>query len=218
MRQRSLRPLPKSRPGLTGPISGWRRGFTSIGREQGSEAAHPGNLSSRPLSLLFFLVLYFSVLAQDHVQGYLIFLVFFRGCTNCVKPVFCGGRQTICSWRQATWKLKPSNKWFAVPRLETDGLHDLLQGIMTQPDLSKPVGLPLLKRHRWVHPATVLTPLTQEPKATASIPLVQEFEGAHQSRGSSLSVPQPKEATIPNKMATLYINMGDTKWIYCCQV
>ena len=89
---------------------------------------------------------------------------------------------------------------------------------MTQPDLSMPVGPPLAKRCRWVHTTIFLTPSTQEPKATATYPLVQELKGAHWIKGPSLSVPQPKEATIPTKMAPIHINVGDTKQIYHFQV
>ena len=109
---RNLKPPPKSRSGLAGPVSGWRRGVHQHWQRVRLRAIHAGNLSSRPLSLLFYLAPYFSVLSQDHVQGYLIFLVhFFRGCASCMKPVFCSGSQTACSWRQAAWKLKASDKW-----------------------------------------------------------------------------------------------------------
>ena len=72
--------------------------------------------------------------------------------------------------------------------------------------------------------ATILTPPTQVPKATLEPRtitlnlLAQELEGAHWNRGPSLTVPQPQEATILAEMVPLYINVGDTKWIYCCQV
>ena len=107
---------------------------------------------------------------------------------------------------------------FAVAGSVNKGLHDLLQGVLTQPEFSTSVSLPPPKRCRWVPTATIFTQSTQEPKATASDPLVQELKGACWSRGPSLTVPQPKEATIPAEMATLCINVGDTKQIYHCQV
>ena len=38
------------------------------------------------------------------LSGYLIFLFFFKGCTSCIKPVFCSGRQN-------TWRPMASNRW-----------------------------------------------------------------------------------------------------------
>ena len=40
----------------------------------------------------------------------------------------------------------------------------------------------------------------------------------HQSRDPSLSIPQSKEVAIPAGMEPLWINMGNTKWFYCCWV
>ena len=72
----------------------------------------------------------------------------------------------------------------------TEGLYDFLQGILTQPEFSTPVGPPPPKRHRLVPTDTILTPptqehkATQESKATALDPLVQELEGACWSKGT----------------------------------
>ena len=113
VRKKSLKPPPENGLGLTVPMSGMEEGSSpALAESKVQRQHHPGNFHSRPLSLLFYLALYSSVLAHDHIQGYLIFLVlFFRGCINCIKPAFCSRRQTTCGWRQAIWKLKASNKW-----------------------------------------------------------------------------------------------------------
>ena len=90
---------------------------------------------------------------------------------------------------------------------------------MTQPDSSASVGLPLPKRFKQVATAMVLSLTGQESKTIASDPLVPKPDGGASGQGgTSLSIPQSKEAAIPIGMAPLHINMGDSKWIYCCWV
>ena len=42
--------------------------------------------------------------------------------------------------------------------------------------------------------------------------------GIFEQGGPSLHIPKPKEPDIPAKMAPLHVNIGDTKWVYHCQV
>ena len=59
---------------------------------------------------------------------------------------------------------------FAVAASEAEGLYDLLQEAMTQPDPSASVGLPLPKMCKQVATATVSSPTAQVSKNIASAP------------------------------------------------
>ena len=98
--------------------------------------------------------------------------------------------------------------------LKAEGLYDLLQGPMAQPELSVSVGLPLPKRHKWFATATVSSPMAQESEA-----LVPKLKGGVSLQGAPhLAIPQSKEEAIPAEMEPLQINVGDTKQVYHCHV
>ena len=209
VRQKSLKLPPWSRPGLTGPLSGWRRGFTSTGWEWGSEANHPGILSSRPPFFQLFCLALFPG-PWSHAELPDLSCYFFRGCANCVKPVFCSGRQTACSRRQATWRLKASNKW------SLWWLDQWLRACLTSTKGSWPSqNFPHLLAHP--HPRGAGGCLLQWswPHQPKSLKLQHQTHWLNSSRrhigegGPSLTVPQPKKATINTEMAPLCINIVD---------
>ena len=76
---------------------------------------------------------------------------------------------------------------FAVVGSKAKGLYNIPQLARTQPESSMSGDPPLPKRHRHAPIATVLQLTAQEPKATALDPTVQEFKGACQNRGCSLT-------------------------------
>ena len=69
MRHRSLKSPPKSRPGSTGLTSGWKRGVYQCWQRVRLRDYSPRYFLLEPLSLLFCLVLYLSVLTLDHFQA-----------------------------------------------------------------------------------------------------------------------------------------------------
>ena len=68
---------------------------------------------------------------------------------------------------------------------EAEGLYDLLQGAITQTDMSAFVGLLLPKRHKWAATAMVLGPTAKESKTVATDPLVLKPEGGASEQGAS---------------------------------
>ena len=68
VRPRSLKPPPKSSPDLTGPKFRWKRGVHWHCWRVRLRDYLPRYFPFEPLSLLFCLVLYPSVLALDHIQ------------------------------------------------------------------------------------------------------------------------------------------------------
>ena len=65
---------------------------------------------------------------------------------------------------------------FAIAGSEAEGLYDLHQGVMTQPDMPASVGLPLPKKCKQAATATVSSPTAQEsetivpkPRGSASV-------------------------------------------------
>ena len=102
----------------------------------------------------------------------------------------------------------------AVTGLKAEGLYDLLQGAVAQPQLSVSVGPLLPKRHIQVATATVSSLIAQGSEAIVPKPKggVSVQGGLHQS------IPQSKEEAIPAEMEPLRINVGDTKPVYHCYV
>ena len=82
-------------------------------------------------------------------------------------------------------------------------LYDIIQSSLADPDLSSSMGQPLPKRQRWAAMVTVASPAAHEPKAIAPKP-----EG-----DASVS-----REEIPGKMEPLRINVGNTRWVYCCHM
>ena len=72
---------------------------------------------------------------------------------------------------------------------------------MVDPNLSTSVGPPLPERQKWAATVTVTSPTVMQPKAITS-----KLKG-----GASVSKDE-KSA----EMEPLRINVGDTKWVYCC--
>ena len=159
---------------------------------------------SRPLPLLFYSSVLSLCLASDHILGLpgLSTSFFPRVCTSCFGLIFSGRRQTACGLRLIAWRLKASQQMeFAVAGLEADGLYDLLWGVMTQPDLSASVGLPLPKMHQQAATAMVLGPIAQD---YGHRPSHCQAQGRHvRAGGPSPSIPQSKEAAIPTGMESL---------------
>ena len=89
---------------------------------------------------------------------------------------------------------------------KVEGLYDLLQEAVAQPQLSVSVGPPLPKR-KWVATATVSSPTVQELEAIAPKP-----EGGVSVWGDPhLPIPQPTGEATPVEVEPLRINVGDTK-------
>ena len=78
---------------------------------------------------------------------------------------------------------------FVVARLKAEGLYNIPQGAISQPEPSMCVALPPPKMHRWVPTATVLHLTAQEAKASAL--------GALEQAGPPLPVPQPQGPIFP---------------------
>ena len=78
--------------------------FTGVGGEYISETTHLGIFLWTPFSVVLSSSLSLCPCPWSYL-GYLIFFLFlFRSCANCIKPVFCSGRQN-------TWRPRASNKW-----------------------------------------------------------------------------------------------------------
>ena len=58
----------------------------------------------------------------------------------------------------------------------------------------------------------------KSPKLQPQMPWFPSLRGCIRIGGPSPQILQSKEAAIPTWMAPLCMNMGVTKWIYCCQV
>ena len=193
MRQKSKKPPPKSRLGLTGPKSGWRRGFTDISRGWISETTCPGILIWTPFSLVLSSSLSLCPCPWSH-SGYPDLLVFFQG--------HCQLHQASFLWREVEHlqleaeclQTKGHQQVvFAVARLKAKDLYDILWEVMTQPELSMSVGLPPPKKCRQAPTATVSWPAPQETVAVVLNPSVQKLEGVHQNKGAlSYLSPNPK--------------------------
>ena len=64
-----------------------------------------------------------------------------------------------------------------------------------------------------------LNPVNPRAQGYSLRPISSRAKGdTLEEEGPSLSVLQPKETAIPTEIASLYINIGDTKWILHCQV
>ena len=70
------------------------------------------------------------------------------------------------------------------------------------------------KRHKQVATATVASPTIHKFEAIATKP----EGGVSVWKGPSLSIPQSREEAIPAEFEPLGVNIGDTKWVYCCHV
>ena len=82
-------------------------------------------------------------------------------------------------------------------------LYDVIQGTLVDSNLSVSVGPPLPKRQKQADTATIASPRVQEPGAITPKP-----EG-----GMSVS-----KEEIPAEVEPLRLNVGYTKWVYCCHV
>ena len=90
---------------------------------------------------------------------------------------------------------------------------------MTWPQPSTSVALPLSKRCRLGPTAMVSCLTAQETEAAALDLSVQWLDGDTSEQGDPpLPVPQPQGGNIPTEMAPLCVNIGDTNWVYHCQV
>ena len=96
--------------------------------------------------------------------------------------------------------------------LQAQGLYDLKRAV-AQSDLPVSVGLPLSQR-LWVATATISHMTAQGSEAITPKPV----EGVSVQGGPHLSIPQSKEEAITAVMELLRINVGYTKWVYCCHV
>ena len=93
-----------------------------------------------------------------------------------------------------------------VAGLKADGLYDLLQRAVAQPELSVSVDPSLLKRRK-VAIASVASPIAQELEVIAPKPK----KGVSVQWGPHLSIPPPTGKAIPAQMEPLRIILGDTR-------
>ena len=167
----------------------WGGGFTGIGRECVSETTCPG----------IFLWTPFSVVLSSSIPQSLpmvtfglpdLLVLFFRGCTNCIKPVFCSGR-----WN--AWRPRSSSKW------SLQWLDQKLRACITSsegpwPGQSPPCQLAHLQQKAQVG-AYYCGLMPNSPKLP------------HLS-------PPTQGGNIATEMAPLHVNVGDVHQVYHCQV